>query len=605
MPATDTVDPEDLIARIYSRSGPAAHPHDLIALVRLVAPLLAAPPPATLDTLATEAQIGVDVMQAEIRRLRGELSAVTVAHRQERDHNGRLQAERDSLVLRAKEMDDCYSALSGLYDRLQKVTEELRADRDQLRIALVGIGEAFDHLGPVGDDVTSGDWCRYAAKLAEQAKSARARITELETAHADNLAARDRLVADNAELRREVEQLKAVRDETLLALGSSREADRSASKVRDAERAMLIQIGDALDVPCRSVNGGVAESWAAYGADVLERAKEIEARPVLTVERMAETLGDAQVLMALHRVVEQPGEPHLGAAKTVLDRLGSVIVPAPSASAEPVAFDAATEPVAWAVARADWRDHLDADDLFVVHGFDQKEEAEDDASESDRVVVPLYVHPPAQAVQVSDEDRLDAARYRRLRVLGAAPSTSPHLEAGTVLCFTNLDTFIDDDIAAQPSRGEADEPFSPTAADFARVKEMLGEPPGPCLWCGAPDAKGHRSALCPVGGRWCGTCPDRDPRTAAMGAKVMTVADALKPSHVVEWFARDTWQQYLLGSKAIPWRFWCEPSASSPGGWSPWQPQRLSGVDYTATSRRVPLADADTDPSTRGPLEAK
>lgn len=52
---------------------------------------------------------------------------------------------------------------------------------------------------------------------------------------------------------------------------------------------------------------------------------------------------------------------------------------------------------------------------------------------------------------------VDAARYRRLRVLGAVPSTSPNLEAGTVLCFTSLDAFVDADIAAHPSRGEAKE----------------------------------------------------------------------------------------------------------------------------------------------------
>lgn len=52
------------------------------------------------------------------------------------------------------------------------------------------------------------------------------------------------------------------------------------------------------------------------------------------------------------------------------------------------------------------------------------------------------------------DDVVDAQRYRRLRVLGAAPSTSPQLEAGTVLCFTGLDQFVDADLAAHPSRGE-------------------------------------------------------------------------------------------------------------------------------------------------------
>lgn len=49
----------------------------------------------------------------------------------------------------------------------------------------------------------------------------------------------------------------------------------------------------------------------------------------------------------------------------------------------------------------------------------------------------------------------DARRYRRLRVLGCAPSTSQQLHSGTVLCFTNLDYFVDLDLSAHPSRGEA------------------------------------------------------------------------------------------------------------------------------------------------------
>jgi len=51
--------------------------------------------------------------------------------------------------------------------------------------------------------------------------------------------------------------------------------------------------------------------------------------------------------------------------------------------------------------------------------------------------------------------RLDAARYRRLRILGAAPLGSKHLNDKFVMCFTTLDKFIDDDIRIHPSRGEA------------------------------------------------------------------------------------------------------------------------------------------------------
>jgi hypothetical protein len=49
----------------------------------------------------------------------------------------------------------------------------------------------------------------------------------------------------------------------------------------------------------------------------------------------------------------------------------------------------------------------------------------------------------------------DAARYRRLRVLGAAPCGSLGLAGGTVLRFSGLDGFVDADLRAVPSRGEA------------------------------------------------------------------------------------------------------------------------------------------------------
>ena len=52
-------------------------------------------------------------------------------------------------------------------------------------------------------------------------------------------------------------------------------------------------------------------------------------------------------------------------------------------------------------------------------------------------------------------DALDARRYRRLRVLGVAPSGSKHLEESNVMRFTNLDQYTDRDLRFIPSRGEA------------------------------------------------------------------------------------------------------------------------------------------------------
>lgn len=63
-----------------------------------------------------------------------------------------------------------------------------------------------------------------------------------------------------------------------------------------------------------------------------------------------------------------------------------------------------------------------------------------------------------QRVVWGGDDARDAARYRRLQVLGAAPGGSKHLDNGTVLRFSGLDAAVDADLRAHPSRGE----FRPT-----------------------------------------------------------------------------------------------------------------------------------------------
>lgn len=47
-----------------------------------------------------------------------------------------------------------------------------------------------------------------------------------------------------------------------------------------------------------------------------------------------------------------------------------------------------------------------------------------------------------------------AARYERLRILGAAPYGSNQLASGNVLRFQVLDVFVDADLTAHSSRGE-------------------------------------------------------------------------------------------------------------------------------------------------------
>lgn len=68
-------------------------------------------------------------------------------------------------------------------------------------------------------------------------------------------------------------------------------------------------------------------------------------------------------------------------------------------------------------------------------------------------------NPLAASEPVAAEETVevrDARRYWRLRVLGAAPYGTKHLDDGTVIRFTTLDSFVDEDIARNPSRGEAE-----------------------------------------------------------------------------------------------------------------------------------------------------
>lgn len=61
------------------------------------------------------------------------------------------------------------------------------------------------------------------------------------------------------------------------------------------------------------------------------------------------------------------------------------------------------------------------------------------------------------SLSLADDGKLvqDARRYRRLQVIGCAPMGSGQLALQQVLRFTNLDEFIDRDLKACPSRGEA------------------------------------------------------------------------------------------------------------------------------------------------------
>lgn len=105
-----------------------------------------------------------------------------------------------------------------------------------------------------------------------------------------------------------------------------------------------------------------------------------------------------------------------------------------------------------------------ADQLATLLAGSQENKKEDQARmDAPKVISPDNRTPSSVAptATAGADDERDARRYRRLRVLGCAPGTwaglnrtKPH-EQGTVLCFQNLDQFVDDDLRRVESRGEA------------------------------------------------------------------------------------------------------------------------------------------------------
>lgn len=86
----------------------------------------------------------------------------------------------------------------------------------------------------------------------------------------------------------------------------------------------------------------------------------------------------------------------------------------------------------------------------------------------------------SEPVQSCSAESVDATRYRRLRVLGVAPAYTDHLKNGDVMRFTNLDEFVDKDIAWTPSRGEANplqEARKPTKVVYVKRWRTLVELP--------------------------------------------------------------------------------------------------------------------------------
>jgi len=74
-------------------------------------------------------------------------------------------------------------------------------------------------------------------------------------------------------------------------------------------------------------------------------------------------------------------------------------------------------------------------------------------------------------VEALESAQTDVRRYRRLQVLGAAPYGSIELNNATVLRFTNLDAYIDADLATIPNRGDVRDNID---AVLARAKGASG-----------------------------------------------------------------------------------------------------------------------------------
>lgn len=84
-----------------------------------------------------------------------------------------------------------------------------------------------------------------------------------------------------------------------------------------------------------------------------------------------------------------------------------------------------------------------------------------------------YHQPAAVGARVPD----DVRRYQRLRIIGCAPMNTPELDSGLVMRFTTLDEFLDNDLCAHPSRGEAKPPATtPEQASRQEGREPCPEP---------------------------------------------------------------------------------------------------------------------------------
>lgn len=106
---------------------------------------------------------------------------------------------------------------------------------------------------------------------------------------------------------------------------------------------------------------------------------------------------------------------------------------------------------------------------------------------------PLYA--AAHARRPDAGAAVEARRYRRLQILGAAPFGSKNLDTGTVLRFQSLDAFVDADISAHPSRGESAQPEAAQPQPKGTTVEEAAKAVFQQLagWCGQPWVEGGNS----------------------------------------------------------------------------------------------------------------
>lgn len=160
------------------------------------------------------------------------------------------------------------------------------------------------------------------------------------------------------------------------------------------------------------------------------------------------------------------------ALKALARNLASAPTPASAVASE-------AEGVSLAKFAKDWRveffkeldSYVVCTDGDVIFLGDPNHKNPNDKELFEKIVVACRQFPFSRDAGLEEAAKLDQRRYHRLRVLGVATgeTNDTFLAEGLVRRFTSLDEFVDADLKAQPSRGEA---LAPTPAPASAQDEM-------------------------------------------------------------------------------------------------------------------------------------